>query len=225
MRKALHATKPNEVIHFDYLYIDLSVDDVKYVLIVKDDYSNYVWLKQYKNADAYSTAAVLIEWFAAFNVAQQWVSDQGSHFKNKVMTDRQKQLGTNHRFTTAYSPWANGTVEAVSKQTIRAARAMLSEMHLAPQEWPCVLSAIQAVLNNFMSSHRAGQTPLTAFTGHARDTPLSLMLCAAKDETSVEFMRPLLNSWAECSVVILAEKLIMTNLASEAMNARCCDYV
>jgi hypothetical protein len=27
-------------------------------------------------------------------------------------------------------------------------------------------------------------------------------LCAAKDETSVEFMRPLLNSWAECSVVI-----------------------
>jgi hypothetical protein len=29
-----------------------------------------------------------------------------------------------------------------------------------------------------------------------------LLLCAAKDETSVQFMRPLLNSWAECSVVI-----------------------
>jgi hypothetical protein len=29
-----------------------------------------------------------------------------------------------------------------------------------------------------------------------------ILLCAAKDETSVEFMRPLLNSWAECSVVI-----------------------
>jgi hypothetical protein len=28
------------------------------------------------------------------------------------------------------------------------------------------------------------------------------LLCAAKDETSVEFMRPLLNSCAECSVVI-----------------------
>jgi hypothetical protein len=79
-----------------------------------------------------------------------------------------------HHFTTAYSPWANGTVEAVCKQTIRAARAMLSEMHLAPQEWPCVLPAIQAVLNNSPSSHRAGQTPLTAFTGHARDTYTSL---------------------------------------------------
>jgi hypothetical protein len=116
---------------------------IKYVLIVKDDYSNYVWLKQCKNADAYKPAAVLIEWFAAFGVAQQC-----SHFKNKVMTDIQKQLGTNHQFTTAFSPWANGTVEAVCKQTIRAARAMLSEMQIAPQEWSCVLSSIQAAIIN-----------------------------------------------------------------------------
>lgn len=187
--EALHATKPNEVIHFDYLYMGPSVDDAKYVLIVKDDYSNYVWLKQCKNADADSTAAVLIEWFAAFGVAQQWVSDQGSHFKNQVMTDIQKQLGTNHHFTTAYSPWANGTVEAVCKQTIRAARAMLSEMHLAPQEWPCVLPAIQAVLNNSPSSHRAGQTPLTAFTGHARDTPLSLTVLHPVTNQSLSFIK------------------------------------
>jgi hypothetical protein len=53
---------------------------------------------------------------------------------------------------------------------------MLSEMHLAPQEWPCVLPAIQAVFNNSPFSHRAGQTPPTAFTGHARDTPLSLTI-------------------------------------------------
>jgi hypothetical protein len=33
------------------------------------------------------------------------------------------------------------------------------------------------------------------------------LLCAAKDETSVEFMRPLLNSWAECSVVISCGKV------------------
>jgi hypothetical protein len=96
--EALHASKPNEVIHFDYLYMGPSVDDAKYVLIVKDDSSNYVGLKQCKNADAYSTAAVLIEWFAAFGVAQQWVSDQGSLFKNTVMADMQKQLG--RHFTT-----------------------------------------------------------------------------------------------------------------------------
>jgi hypothetical protein len=64
-----------------------SVDDAKYVLIVKDYFSSYVWLKQCKNADADSAAAVLIGWFAAFSVAQQWVSDQDSHFKNTVMAE------------------------------------------------------------------------------------------------------------------------------------------
>jgi Integrase core domain len=186
--EALHESKPNEIIHFNYLYMGPSVDDAKYVLIVKDDYSNYVWLKQCKNADADSAAAVLIEWLAAFAVAQQWVSDQGSHFKNAVMADIQNRLGTNHHFTTAYSPWANGTVEAVCKQTIRAARAMLSDMHLAPPERPCVLHAIQAVLNNSPSSRRAGQTPFTDFNGHARDIPLSLTILYPISNRSLTFI-------------------------------------
>jgi hypothetical protein len=158
-------------------------------VIVKDDYSNDVWLKQCKNADAGRTAAVLIEWFAAFGATQQWVSDQCRHFKNTVMADIQKQLGTIHHFTTAYSPWANGTVEAVCKQAIRAARAMISEMHLAPQEWPCVLPAIQAVLNNSPSSNRAGQTPLPAFTDHARDIPLLVTILHPITNHSLSFIK------------------------------------
>jgi Integrase zinc binding domain len=59
--ETLHATKPNEVIQFDYLYMSLSVDDSKYVLIVKFDYSSYVWFKQCKKADADSTVSVPIE--------------------------------------------------------------------------------------------------------------------------------------------------------------------
>jgi hypothetical protein len=42
---------------------------------------------------------------------------------------------------------------------------------------------------------------------HASSVTAEFVLCAAKDETSVEFMRPLLNSWAECSVVISCGKV------------------
>jgi Integrase core domain len=161
----------------------------KYVLIVKDDYRNYVWLMQCKNADADSTAAVLIEWFAAFGVAPHWVSDRGSHFKNQVMTEVKRQLGASHLFTTAYCPLANGTIEVVCKKTIRAAIAMLSEMHLAPQEWPCILPSIQAVLNKSPSSHRAGQTPLTAFIGHAIDSPLALTVLHPTANKSLPFIK------------------------------------
>jgi hypothetical protein len=41
----LHATKPNEILHFDFLYIGLSRDRKhQYLLLLKDDLSEYVWL-------------------------------------------------------------------------------------------------------------------------------------------------------------------------------------
>jgi hypothetical protein len=67
---------------------------------------------------------------------------------------------------------------------------MLPEMHLAPQEWPpCILPAIQSVLNNSPSSHSAGQTPLTAFTGHARDSLLALTVLHPMANKSLPFIK------------------------------------
>jgi Integrase zinc binding domain len=41
----LHATKPNEILHFDFLYICLSRDGkYQYLLFLKDDLSEYLWL-------------------------------------------------------------------------------------------------------------------------------------------------------------------------------------
>ena len=40
----LHAQKRNQLIHFDYCYIGPSNIGDTYVLIVKDDFSSYVWL-------------------------------------------------------------------------------------------------------------------------------------------------------------------------------------
>jgi hypothetical protein len=65
---------------------------------------------------------------------------------------------------------------------------MLSEMHLAPQEWPCILPAILSVLNKSPSSHRAGQT-LTAFTGHSRDSPLALTVLHPMANKSLPFRK------------------------------------
>jgi hypothetical protein len=66
---------------------------------------------------------------------------------------------------------------------------MLSEMHVAPEEWPCILPAIQPVLNNFPSSNRTGQTPLTAFAGHVRDSPLSLSIIHPIANKSLSYVK------------------------------------
>ena len=181
--QALHASLPNEVIHFDYLYMGPSEAGFKYLLLIKDDLSGYLWLVPSEAADASATVDALTLWFAAFGVSQVWVSDQGSHFKNQVMDSVRKVLCSQHHFTTAYSPWANGTIERACREVLRAVRALLSELRLRPDQWPSVSRIVQSVLNNSPSPQRGNIAPLTAFTGRSPDSPLQSLVCVAADQT------------------------------------------
>jgi hypothetical protein len=98
----LHATKPNEILHFDFLYIGLSRDR-KYqcLLLLKDELSGYLWLVPCRTADAAATVNALMRWFAVFGVVLLWISDRGSHFKNEVVRRVQKELKARHHCTTA----------------------------------------------------------------------------------------------------------------------------
>jgi hypothetical protein len=65
----LHATKPSEILHFDYLCIGLSrVGKYQYLLLLKDDLSGYLWLVPCRTADTADTVDALIRWFAEFGV-------------------------------------------------------------------------------------------------------------------------------------------------------------
>ncbi|POM60166.1 hypothetical protein PHPALM_31011 [Phytophthora palmivora] len=64
---ALHATKPNEALHFDYLSMPEDEDTQnKYILVIKDDFSGFVELIPGKAADAETCAQGQVEWFARF---------------------------------------------------------------------------------------------------------------------------------------------------------------
>ena len=127
---ALHADKPNELLHFDYLFMSPSDAGEQYVLIVKDDASSFIWLEPTEAADAHTTAKVLTKWASLFGNAPMWCSDRGTHFKNEVIRLVNRRLYARHHFTTAYCPQSNGTVEAVCKEVLRACRALLSEFQL-----------------------------------------------------------------------------------------------
>jgi hypothetical protein len=133
----LHATKPNEILHFDFLYIGLSRDGMyQYLLLLKDDLSGYLWLVPCRTADAAATVEALMRWFAVFGVVLLWILDRSSHLKNEVVRRVQKELQAKHHFTTANCPWSNGTIESACKKVIRAFRAVLSELKMYADEWP-----------------------------------------------------------------------------------------
>jgi Chromo (CHRromatin Organisation MOdifier) domain len=111
-----------------------------------------------------------------FGIVLLWISDRGSHFKKEVKRRVQKELKAKHHFTTANCPWSNGIIDSACKQVIRAFRAVQSELEMYADEWPEVISLVQRVLNNFLSTGLNKRTPMKVFTRHAKTTPLALML-------------------------------------------------
>lgn len=179
MYSTLHATKPNEIIHFDYLYLGDGSDELNYALVVKDDLRGYCWLEPTLYADANHTAKELARWARTFTTPKVWVSDQGSHFKNEVVQHFAESYGIKHNFSVAYSPWVNGTVDALMRSVLSATRSMIGELKLAPQDWPSVLPAISTTLKE-ASLARLGRRP----EGIPR-SPLEVM-------TGIEPNRPVL---------------------------------
>ncbi|KAK1929994.1 Transposon Tf2-8 polyprotein [Phytophthora citrophthora] len=66
--EAMHTEHPNELIHWDFLYMGECDTGDTYVLVVKDDASKFVWLVTCKAADADTTFSTLMDWFASFGV-------------------------------------------------------------------------------------------------------------------------------------------------------------
>eukprot|EP00171_Calliarthron_tuberculosum_P012252 IDg12252t1 len=169
---ALHASKPNELLHFDFCYMAPGVDNQRYILILNDDHSGYVWLVPTSETDAATVADALLKWFASFGVVRTWVSDRGSHFKNQLIQLLQESMKSHHHFTLAYCPWSNGTVEVVCRELLHATRALLSEFQLPSRSWPTVLPVVQSALNSALLPRLGNQCPLTAFTGLQQESPL-----------------------------------------------------
>lgn len=169
---AMHASKPNEIIHFDFCYIGKSNVRHQYVLIIKDDLTSYTWLYACEAADAETVVDALVDWFAAFGPVKQWISDQGSHFKNRVMDCLREKLHCLHHFTLPYCPWSNGSVEVVCRELQRALRSLVSEASIPMTSWPSVLPLVQSVLNSGKLKRLGNRSPLMAFTGHDENSPL-----------------------------------------------------
>jgi hypothetical protein len=118
----------------------------------------------------------MMRWFAVFGVVLLWISDRESHFKNEVARRVQKELKCKHNFTATNCPWLNSIIESASKQVIRAFGSVLSELKMYADEWPEVISMVQSLVNNFLSTRLKKRTLMKYFTGHADTTPLALML-------------------------------------------------
>ena len=71
---AVHGTAPNDLVQFDYIEIGPSNTGEKYVLMVRDDHSDYKWFFPFANTNAENAAIAIIDWCAAFTVPKSLMS-------------------------------------------------------------------------------------------------------------------------------------------------------
>ena len=124
--EALHASRRNQVIHYDFLFVK-NARKFSYVVVLKDDLSHFVELVPSERTDHVVVLHALVDWYKRFGVAVTHVSDKGSHFKNKIVDELNDILVTKHYFTTSYSPKSNGTVERVNREIMKVLRSLVSE--------------------------------------------------------------------------------------------------
>ena len=182
----IHASKPNTVLHYDFCYIQESDSRMKipyrYVLVIKDDFSGFVELIPSVDATHHVVVEALLDWFSRFGFAQMHISDRGSHFKNKVVKELNRRLGTSHHFTTQYSPWSNGTVEVVNRHLLTAFRALCSEFQLPLWQWNYLIPFVQSTLNHSPTPRLSNHCPTEVFTGLRPKSTLDCVFNSSKDE-------------------------------------------
>ncbi|KAE9205031.1 hypothetical protein PF004_g17671 [Phytophthora fragariae] len=144
----------------------------KYLLVLKDHATHYCELVVADTADISVVTEALLDWHSRFGIPPEWVSDNGTHFKNEVVAELCRRLKTKQSFTLAYSPWINGSVERANRDILQVMRAMILEYKLSYKDWVYLVPMVQSSLNHTADPSLGNRAPVELFTGLQCPTPL-----------------------------------------------------
>lgn len=173
---AVHGADPNDLVQFDYFDMGLATTGERYILMVRDNHSEYAWLYPSCDMTEETAAHSLLDWCTWFGAPTSFMSDDPTHFKNETLHFLSNGLRTKHHFTVPYCPWSNGVVERLGKELLRVARSLLSELQARPNEWPQIVPVITSALNNGPFQKRNNVASITAFTGAQLSTPMKTFI-------------------------------------------------
>ena len=112
----IRRTQPFALVAGDYLSLPSGKGGFKTVGLYIDTYSNFVWGTKLKTTgSAKTTIGSLKRIFLEYAVPKTFMSDGGSHFKNKDVDAFCIEERVKHIVTPAYAPWVNGLIENANR--------------------------------------------------------------------------------------------------------------
>ncbi|GJY69243.1 retrovirus-related pol polyprotein from transposon TNT 1-94 [Tanacetum coccineum] len=106
----------------------VSVNGNKYILVIVDDYSRFIWVKCLRSKD--EALDFIIKFLKMIQVrlkvhVRRIRTDNGTEFLNKTLREYYEKVVISHETSVARSPQQNGVVERCNHTLIEAARTML----------------------------------------------------------------------------------------------------
>ena len=152
------ARRPLERLHMDLTGPFVTTKGgMKYILVVKDSLTKYVWLFAIKSKRAEEVAMRLVnDIFCEFGIPVQLFSDKGTEFVNKLVTKINHLFRVSRMSTTPYNPRSNGLVENHNKTLKDQLHHFIGVLH---DDWDIFLPTVQLMYNTTVSS----ATSLTPF--------------------------------------------------------------
>jgi hypothetical protein len=88
----------------------------RYIIVAVDYFTKWVEaMPTFNNYGETTTLFLLNQIIARFDIPKEIVTDHGSHFQNKMMSELMSNIGLRQEHSSPYYPQANGQVEAVNK--------------------------------------------------------------------------------------------------------------
>ncbi|GJV19194.1 retrovirus-related pol polyprotein from transposon TNT 1-94 [Tanacetum coccineum] len=148
----------------------------KYCLVVTDDYSRFTWVFFLASKD--ETSGILKSFITQIeNLVDKKVKiircDNGTEFKNRVMSEFCEKKGIKREFSVARTPQQNGVAERRNRTLIEAARTMLADSKLPTTFWAEAVNTACYVQNRVLVVKPHNKTPYELFRG--RTPSLSFM--------------------------------------------------
>jgi exodeoxyribonuclease III len=173
-------SRPLDRVHVDLTGpLPLTKAKHRYIMVVKDYLTKYVWLIPLKTKSAQEVAEAFVgEFICQCGVPGRVVSDRGNEFVNQLLTNVSKVMGINRISTTPYNPRADGFVENHNK-TLKDQLFHFVDT-LKQDDWDVYLPTVQLMYNTTVSL-ATGYTPMLLLNGRESRMP-SMNHLASEDE-------------------------------------------
>ncbi|CAI5957122.1 unnamed protein product [Closterium sp. NIES-65] len=172
------SSRPLELVHSDIMDLGDAHPSLRYVLTLKDDFTNYLWVAPLVRRS--DMQAVFTAWHREMKTKLPTKplatlrTDNGGEYTANAFTEYLSSHGVIHETSLPHTPQQNGVAERVNRTLMDKVRTMTTGASLSSTFWPYALEYATWLHNRIScSSNPSAHSPYYMMTGKPADVSMA----------------------------------------------------